>query len=190
MTLFDLLFLVLLFTGLAVLVSCLVSALRGRRAQAGRRLRTLGGAALVYMAIVAGVSLVTPRRVLAVGEDQCSDDWCIAVLGASRTGDSTLTVAFRLASRARRVTQRERFVVVYLRDSDGRRYDPDPAPNQPPFDVALAPGASLNTTRVFRGPRTPRGLGVIVTRAGDVPFPRCCIIGTGIFHKEPMVALP
>jgi hypothetical protein len=190
MTLFDLLFILLFLTGLWVLVSCLVAALRGRRAQAGRRLRTLGVAVLVYMAIVAGVSLLTPRRVLAVGEDQCSDDWCIAVQGATRTGDSALAVTFRLASRALRVTQRERFVVVYLRDADGRRYDPDPTPGQAPFDVELGPGAFVGTQRVFHVPPHAAGLGVVVTRAGDVPFPRCCIIGTGLFHKDPVVPIP
>jgi hypothetical protein len=39
-------------------------------------------------------------------------------------------------------------------------------------------------------PRNTPGLGLIVTREGDIPFPRCCIIGTGIFHKDPMVPLP
>ncbi len=190
MTLFDLLFMLLFLTAVGVLVSCLVSARRGQGAQAGRRLRTLGVAVLFYLAVVAGVSLLTPRRVFAVGEDQCSDDWCIAVQGASRTGDSALAVTFRIASRALRVTQRERFVVVYLRDSGGRRYDPDPAPGQPPFDTELGPGAFVGTQRVFHVPPHAAGLGVIVTRAGDVPFPRCCIIGTGLFHKDPVVPVP
>jgi hypothetical protein len=188
-TLFDLLFIVLFLLSVVVLVSALVTALRGHPALALRRLRTLALATLAYMAIVAAVSLVMPRREVAVGENQCSDDWCIAVDDARQLTDSTV-VPFRLTSRARRVTQRERFVVVYLRDSAGRRYDPDPAPDQPPFDVSLAPGASVSTRRVFRVPRNTRGLGVIVTREGDVPFPRCCIIGTGIFHKQPIVALP
>lgn len=190
MTLFDLLFIVLFLTAVCVLVSCLVSVLRGRAAQAGRRLRTLGVAVLFYMAIVVGVSLLAPRRVVAVSEDQCSDDWCIAVLGATRTGDSAVAVGFRIASRARRVTQRERFVVVYLRDSDGRRYDPDPAPGQPPFDVELGPGAVVGTQRVFHVPPHAAGLGIVFTRAGDIPFPRCCIIGTGLFHKDPVVLIP
>ena len=190
MTLFDLLFILLFLASLSVLVSCLVSAVGGRTAQAARRLRTLGVAVVAYMALVAGVSLLTPRRVLALGADQCSDDWCIAVQAAARVDDTSRAVTFRLASRARRVTQRERFVVAYLQDSDGRRYNADPSLGLPPFDVALAPGASVITTRLFRVPRNVRGLGVIVTREGDVPFPRCCIIGTGIFHKDPIVPLP
>lgn len=190
MTLFDLLFILLFLTALFVLVSCLVSAWRGQRAQAARRLRALALTTLAYMAIVAAVSLVMPRAKVAVGDNQCSDDWCIAVDDARQLTDSSAVVTFRLSSRARRVTQRERFVVVYVRDSGGRHFNPDPAPDQPPFDVALAPGASVLTQRVFRVLRNTRGLGVIVTREGDVPFPRCCIIGTGIFHKDPIVPLP
>ncbi|HET9707741.1 MAG TPA: hypothetical protein VFP39_05515 [Gemmatimonadales bacterium] len=190
MTLFDLLFIVLFLAGVAVLVSALVLALRGHAAAALRRLRTLALATLGYMALVAAVSLVMPRAAVAVGDNQCSDDWCIAVEGARHLTDGSAVVTFRLSSRARRVTQRERFVVVYLRDSGGRRYDADPAPDQPPFDVVLPPGGSVSTERVFRGLRNTGELGVIVTREGDVPFPRCCIIGTGIFHKDPIVPLP
>jgi len=188
-TLFDLLFIVLFLMGVGALGMALVTALRGHGAAALRRLRTLALATLAYMTIVAAVSLVMPRAVVALGQNQCSDDWCIAVDDARQLTDSTV-VTVRLSSRARRVTQRERFVVVYLRDSGGRRYDPDPAPEEPPFDVALAPGAKVLTKRVFRVPRNTRGLGVIVTREGDIPFPRCCIIGTGVFHKDPIVPLP
>jgi hypothetical protein len=188
-TLFDLLFIVLFLMGVAVLVSALVTALRGHAAAALRRLRTLALATLGYMAIVAVTSLVTPRAIVGVGEDQCSDDWCIAVADAKSLSDSTVAVTFQLTSRARRVTQRERYVVAYLQDAAGRRYDAGPAADQPPFDIALAPGASVSTKRVFRVSRSAGGLGVVVTREGDVPFPRCCIVGTGIFHKDPIVPL-
>ena len=190
MTLFDLLFILLFLTAVGALVSALVAALRGRRAAALHRLRTLALATLAYMAIVAVTSLLSPRASVAMGEEQCSDDWCIAVTDAKPLSDTTILVFFRLASRARRVTQRERFVVSYLRDSAGFRYDPNPAPDQPPFDVALGPGESIETERVFRVSPRARGLGVIVTREGDFPFPRCCIIGTGIFHKDAIVVLP
>jgi hypothetical protein len=189
-TLFDLLFIVLFLLGVGVLVSALVTAWRGHAAPALRRLRTLALATLAYMAIVVAVSLVMPRAAIPLGTNQCSDDWCIAVDTARQLTDSSAVVIFRLSSRARRVTQRERFVVVYLRDSGGRRYDPEPSPDQPPFDVALAPGESVLTKREFRVPRRTAGSGVIVTREGDIPFPRCCIIGTGIFHKDPIVPLP
>ena len=183
-------FILLFLTAVGVLVSALVTAVRGNRAAALRRLRTLALATLAYLAIVAVTSLLAPRAEFAVGERQCSDDWCIAVSDARSPSDTTILVFFQLTSRARRVTQRERFVVTYLLDSASLRYDPDPAPDQPPFDVPLGPGESVATKRLFRVSRNARGLGVVVTREGDIPFPRCCIIGTGIFHKDPIVVLP
>ena len=190
MTPFDVLFILLFLTAVGVVVSALVTALRGHRAAALHRLRTLALATLVYLAIVAVTSLLTPRADATLDEKQCSDDWCIAVSDAKPLSDTTILVFFQLTSRARRVTQRERFVVTYLLDSAGHRYDPNPAPDQPPFDVPLGPGESVGTERVFRVSRNARGLGVVVTREGDVPFPRCCIIGTGFFHKDPIVVLP
>lgn len=192
MTLYDLLFILLFLTTIGILVSCVVSALRGRGDRARRRLRRLGIGAAVYLSIVVAVSLLSPRHVLARGDDQCSDDWCIAVTDAVRSDPArtSVIVTFQISSRARRVSQRERFVVAYLRDQDGHRYYPEPAPDWAPFDTLLGPGESLGTTRIFRVPAEAVGLGVIVAREGDFPFPRCCIIGTGFFHKDPIVPLP
>jgi hypothetical protein len=143
MTLFDLLFIVLFLTAVAGWAAALVAFLRGRRDRALRHLRTLGQGAAAYMAAVTLLSLLAPRRVMARGEDLCSDDWCIAVTDITRTGAGALDtyqVTFRLSSRARRVTQRERFVVAYMRDRTGHRYDAGPRVGQAPFDVPLAAG--------------------------------------------------
>lgn len=190
MTLFDLLFIVLFLTALGVLAAALIAALRGRPDRALRRLRRLGLGALLYMIVVTVVSVFSPRRVVALGEDQCSDDWCIAVTDIARTGTGafdTYKVAFRLSSRARRVTQRERFVVAYMRDSAGERYDASPGQGEPPFDASLAAGASILTSRSFAVRAHAVGLGVVVAREGGFGFPRCCIIGEGLFHKPPII---
>jgi len=190
MTLFDLLFIVLFLTAIGVLAAAMVAALRGRRDRALRRLRRLGIGAGSYMVVVTLVSLLSPRRVAARGEDQCSDDWCIAVTDIARAGTGALDtfhVAFRLSSRARRVTQRERFVVAYLRDRTGRRYDASPQDGQPPFDTPLGAGESITTSRTFAVPAHAAGLGVVVAREGGFGFPGCCIIGDGLFHKPPIV---
>ncbi len=190
MSLFDLLFIVLFLTAVALLLGAAVAALTGRGDRALRTLRRLGVGVIVYMAVVAGVSLLSSRRVVGKGADQCSDDWCIAVLDATPTPGAagvTYRVRFRISSRARRVTQRERFVVVYLRDHDGRRFDPGPSDGQAPFDASLSPGESVVTTRTFNLPPSATGLGVVVSREGGLPFPGCCIIGEGLFHKAPIV---
>ena len=190
MTLFDLLFIVLFLTAIGVLAAAMIAALRGRRDRALRRLRRLGIGAGSYMVVVTLVSLLSPRRVAARGEDQCSDDWCIAVTDIARAGTGALDtfhVAFRLSSRARRVTQRERFVVACMRDRTGRRYDASPQDGQPPFDTPLGAGESITTSRTFAVPAHAAGLGVVVAREGGFGFPGCCIIGDGLFHKPPIV---
>jgi hypothetical protein len=193
MTLFDLLFIVLFLIALGILAGALVAALRSHPDRARRRLRGLGLGTALYMVVVTVVSVVSPRRVAALGEDQCSDDWCIAVTDIAHTGTGTIdtyTVAFRLSSRARRVTQRERFVVAYMRDGTGQRYDAGPGRGQPPFDASLGPGESRFTSRTFEVAAHAVGIGVVVAREGGLGFPGCCIIGEGPFHKSPVVYAP
>jgi hypothetical protein len=190
MTLFDLLFIALFLTAIGVLAAAMVAVLRGHPDRALRRLRRLGIGAGSYMVVVTLVSLLSPRRVAARGEDQCSDDWCIAVTDFARAGTGaldTVHVAFRLSSHARRVTQRERFVVAYMRDRTGRRYDASPQDGQAPFDTPLGAGESITTSRTFAVPAHAAGLGVVVAREGGFGFPGCCIIGEGFFHKAPIV---
>ena len=40
----------------------------------------------IYLCVVIAVSLSTPRREIAMGEDRCFDDWCIAVESISGAG--------------------------------------------------------------------------------------------------------
>ena len=193
MTLFDLLFIALFLTAAVTLLVAAGSALLGRLAKAGRILRRLGLGVLAYMLLVVAASLATPRRFLGIGEDQCSDDWCIAVAGlaqAPAAGGTRYDVTFRLRSRARRVPQRERNVVVYLRDQAGRRYDAGEEESGPPFDVVLQPGETAATTRSFVLPAGAQDVGVVVSRGG-VPFPSCCIIGDegSLLHKRTVVRL-
>ncbi len=193
MRLFDLLFLALFVTGVGLLVASAVAAVRGRGRAARTLLRRLGLAAIAYLGIVVIVSLASPRRIVHVGDDQCSDDWCIAVTNVRRTpvaAGVSYELTFRLSSRARRVAQRERGVRVYLRDERGRRYDPDAAADVP-FDVRLDPGQQVTTTRVFTVPADVPAVGLIVALGGGLPFPGCCIIGDegSLLHKRTEVRL-
>jgi len=192
LSIFDLLFIVLFLALCGALAAAVVAAVRGRRTAARAILVRAGFGVAFYLGIVALVSVASPRRYVRLGADQCSDDWCVAVtsmeLGA-RTGGNRYDVTFRLSSRARRVAQRERFVVVYLRDADGRRYDPEPGAAGPQFDVLLAPQETVTTSRSFSVPPNARGLGVVVAREGGYDIPQCCIIGDegSFFHKKTVV---
>ena len=190
MTLFDLVFLAVVLTTSITLVASGLLLLRGRRAAAAKRAGHLALGLAAYMGVVTVVSALTQPREIALGEDQCSDDWCVAVVSAvaSPSGSAThLDVGFRLSSRALRVSQRERFVVAYVLDSEGRRYDAEVAPADVPFDTLLGPGGSVRASRSFLLPRDAHDLSVVVAREGDFAFPRCCIIGQGPFHEYPIV---
>jgi hypothetical protein len=193
-TVFDLLFLVLFLTGAGALIAAGVNAVRGRKARAATLLKRCGVGLAVYLSIVVAVSLLSPQRFSALGDSQCSDDWCIAVSSATRTAvlqGSRIDVDFRLSSRARGVAQRERFVTVYLRDSQGRRYDPEGDTAAVPFDTLLAPGQSITASRSFVVPEAAVILGLVVAREGGGRFPGCCIIGdeSSLFHKRTIVRL-
>jgi hypothetical protein len=192
-TIFDLAFIVLFLTGAGTLVAAAVAALGGRRVAARARVRRLGLGAAAYLGVVAIVSVAAPRRFVGLGDDQCSDDWCIAATGVQRRpgpAGLTLDVTFRISSRARRVAQRERNVVVYLRDGRGHRYDPGPEEGGVPFDVRLEPLQQVTTTRAFTVPAGASDVGLVIARGG-FPFPGCCIIGDegSLLHKRTIVRL-
>jgi hypothetical protein len=193
-TIFDLLFLVLALTLAGAIVTAGIAAVRGRGGGARRIVKRAAIGLAAYFAVVVAVSLASPRRRGRIGEDRCSDDWCIAVTAVKRDsipGGIRYEVTFRLSSRARGISQRERFVVAYLRDAAGRRYDARPDSTSPPFDVLLAPLQALTTTRAFDLPTDARDVGVVVAREGGGNFPGCCIIGdeNSLLHKRSIARL-
>src|SRR5262249_28258978 len=111
----DLIFLACLA---AAVVTLIVSAVR--RSMAG--LRRLAICAAISFAVVILVSLVSPRRVIRAGIPQCFDDFCIAFESASPSaaGNNTVwQVNLRLSSRARRISQRENNLHVFITDREG-----------------------------------------------------------------------
>ena len=85
MTIFDLLFIIVVFAAVVTLVVALATVLRGRLKQAVRVLAIYGVCAALYLGAVVAVSLASPQRVWALGEDRCYDDWCIAVDDVARS---------------------------------------------------------------------------------------------------------
>jgi hypothetical protein len=192
MTIFDLLFIGVFFGTVALLVLAGFAAIRGRRARAIILLRRLGVFVGVYLGIVILVSLVSPSRVLEIGEEQCWDDWCIAVTQVRRQaaeGARSYEVTLRVSSRARRRAQREFGVYLYLVDDRGQRYDPVPDPAAVPFDVELQPQQAVTMTRVFNLPADARDPLLSVSHAGW--FPGLFIIGDpeSLFHRRTVVRL-
>jgi hypothetical protein len=192
MTIFDLVFVAMFFAAVATLVLAGFAALRGRRARAIAILRRLGLFSGLYLGIVILVSLLSTRRELHVGDDQCWDDWCMTVTNVKRTpADNPIryVVTIRISSRAQRVAQRGRGTHVYLMDDRGRRYDPVPDLDVVPFDVLLQPGQAITTTREFELPTDVQEAFFVATHGEG--FPSWFIIGDpgSLFHKKTVVRL-
>jgi len=193
--LFELLFIAVVLAAVATSGAALVQALRGRLRQSMRVVAWVCLSLAIYIGIVIVVSLVSPGRVVGIGDPRCSDEWCIAVMGVSRSpvpGGTEYSVAFQLSSRARGVSQRENGVVVYLIGSRGRRHLAEPDATAVPFDVLLQPGQTVTTTRRFRVLGEERALGVVVGREGSNAIPGRFIIGSdeSLFHRPAMVRVP
>lgn len=192
MTLFDLLFIAVVLASVLTLLAAAGGALAGRRATALRILRDYAVGIGLYLAVVAVVSLLLPRQILDVGDDKCYDDWCIGVASydqAAIGSELVYHVTLRLSSRALRVSQRENGIVVYLRDSRGRRYDPFSAGSEAPFNHLLLAQQSITTKRVFAVPADARDVGLVIAHEGGFPI-GWFILGDGPFRKQPMVRLP
>ena len=192
MTIYDLLFIVLVVTAFGFLAVVVISALRGRWAQAFATIRRLAVGLVVYVAIVYIATAISKPVVLRVGDPQCDDDWCLAVERVERTPQNAVLiydVSLRIFSQARRVAQRELVAKdVYLVDAQWKRYDPVPSGSGVPLNTLLQPGESVSTSRRFELPANVRPMGLLLERSSILPF--CVIIGEcGAFHKDVLVRL-
>ena len=193
MMLSDLLFIVLFLVAVATSVAAAWFAVRGQFGRVRRILVRLLAGATAYMLVVIAVSLILPRRVVEVGDPQCFDDWCVSVAGFKRVpeGDrAEYKVELRLSSQARRVSQRENHVVLYLTDQRGRRYDPVADESQVPFNTLLGPQESVVASRSFVVPDDAAGVGAVIAHEGGFPIGWFIIGYDTWFRKPPLVKLP
>jgi hypothetical protein len=193
MSIFDLLFIILFLAAVATLLTAASFAILGRGARALALLRRLCICAGVYLGVIVLTSLLWPRTVLQIGDPRCFDDWCITVENVSRQATGarvTYTVTLRVSSTARRVSQRENGVTVYLADNRGRRYDPAPDKSEVPLNVRLGPQGSVTATRIFEVTADARDPGLVVAHEGGFPIGWFIIGYETWFRKPAIVRLP
>jgi len=208
---FDLLFVVAFLGSIATFVVAVVAALRGR----GRRTKSIligyGMFAAVYLGAVVAVSLISPQRVLAIGNDRCFDDWCVAVEDVTFTralgqGDRAVTangvfyvVRLRLSNHGHGRPQRASSAAVHLIDGRGQRYDAS-RQGQDAFEAQRGPaplltstipvGQPVNTVQVFDLPKDARNVGLTIEHPVGLS-PAVLVIGddASLFHKPTIVRL-
>ena len=210
MSIFDLLLIAVFLCTVFVILTILALLLQRRFGSAFRLFKLWGLAIAAYFIVLLGVASVSPQRIVNVGEDLCSDDWCLGVDGVSYThelgtGETAATakgvfyvVKIRISNRGLGRPQRENGVFVYLRDGQGRRYDPSPE-GQRAFEVQNGPALPLTsivevrqpveTVRVFDLPRGAQDVGLIIGHEGISPD--WFVIGSdgSLLHRTTVIRL-
>jgi hypothetical protein len=192
MTIYDLLFLLLLVIAFVTLLAAGFSVFRGSQRRALLIVLRLAFCAVGYIAIVYVATAFSKQAVHEVGDPQCNDDWCIAVDDVARTakdGNASYVLTLRIFSRARRRAQREKIATdVYLVDSHWKRYDPILDGSEIPLNTLLQPGESVITRRRFTLPWDAQDVGLKIGHRMGLPI--CLIIGEcEAFHKGPIIRI-
>ncbi|MFO0861046.1 MAG: hypothetical protein U0570_10845 [Phycisphaerales bacterium] len=193
MNLFDLIF-ALVVLSLILLILAAAFCLVTRKRKAAKMLSS-GSAVLVigYLAIVAAAGIASPQRVIAMGEEQRWDDWCVTVDSVHRqklAGVNVYDVALTLHNRAHRAAQSApRGSTAYVLDQKGRRFDAEPFAADAALDARLAPDEIRTVHRIFRLPDNAQAPGLVVTHGGT--FPALFIIrdSMSLGHKPNIIRL-
>ena len=180
MGIFEFLFLICLFLAVGALVTAVFTPHRRRRI-----LRRLGICTAIYILTVVVVSFFSHRKEYRIGDQQCFDEWCITVVNSKRTplGSKMIyDLQLLLTSHSKGRPQGEKGTVVYLIDSQGRRYEP--IASSVPFNTKLQPGQSITALRRFELPLDARNIGMIYAHIGANWAP---IIGENEWFSGPPV---
>lgn len=187
MRLWDLVFVVLLLgTGVAVL-RIAVSASRREWARARRIGGRTGVVVASYLLVVVVASLVSPRRWIALGEEQRFDDWAITITSVEHEAEG-FRVRARVANHGRGRPQRAADAALELLGSDGRRFPGSASAEARSLQSMVEPGESFETEQVFTVPPGESVLGLDVLHGG---WPELFIVGDrgSLFRKRPLVAI-
>ena len=173
-----------------------ISMRQGQRTRVWRHLAWIVGVWVVYLAALAGTSLLQPQRVVAMGQDQCFDDMCFAVTGAeevpgflTRDGSRLLRVSVRISNRGREKAQREGLIRAYLVDAQGRRWEESPGISGVLLTARVTAGSSVVSEPVFKVARDASRLELILTHGWKQPG--VFVIGDAgsLWHKRTVVPL-
>jgi hypothetical protein len=151
-----------LLEGLVIVSLAIVGLAFRKAARAGRVCACI---AMLYLAALVLVSLLTPRTIVSIGDGYCWDLWCIGVeqVNASPSGQNIrYTAEVRIFSDANRVPTHRENGFLYVLDDRGRRFDILQSSSAvPPMDIDLGPHEAVRTSLSFVAPANARKLYLI-----------------------------
>jgi hypothetical protein len=152
-----------------------VSLWRGERERVRRGVAWLVGVWVIYLFVLAGVSLGQRQRVVAMREEQCFDEMCFTVTGVEelpgfliRDGRRLIRVSVQVRNKGRK-PQSEGLLWVYLVDGQGRRWAESAGVGGVGLTVRVAGGDSVVSEPVFKIAADATGLGLVFTHGWRQP---------------------
>jgi hypothetical protein len=156
------------WTGLGA-IGIALSLARGRRAEALKHAAWLAAVAGVYLIILFAVSVVQPQRLIPMGQDQCFDKMCFAVVGFDEVpslvvGDSgrVVRVNIRVSNQGHSANS-DSLVRAYLLDGSGRTWEPLPGLSGNRLTARVAAGAEMLSQPMFRVAQDSESLSLVFT---------------------------
>ena len=151
-------------------IGVLISLFLGERAKALRHIGWIFGIWAVYLAVVMGTSLMQPRKIVPIGQDQCFGDVCFAVTGVEEVpgflihdGSRLVRVSVRVSNRRRGKVESDAQVRAFLLDSRGRQWDESTAISSVPLTTAVPAGSSVMSEPVFKVAQDASGMALVLT---------------------------
>jgi len=173
-----------------------ISLLRDERAKAVRHSLWIVAVWMIYMAVLIGVSLTQPQKVVALGQNRCFDEMCFAVTGMQelpgyliQDGSRLIRVSVRISNHGKEKRQSEGLIQAYLIDRQGRRWEESTAVSGVQLTAKVAAGDSVVSQPVFKVAGDATGLGLIFTRGQRQPGVLVVGDSDSLLHRRTVVWL-
>ena len=181
-------------------IGMVISLLRGERAKALRGLKWVAVVWVIYLAVLVGVSLKEPQRVMALGQEQCYDEMCFAVtgveevprfLGKNEAGDGShlVRVTVRVRNTARGKTQAEGLIRAYLVDGQGRQWEESKGVSGNRLSAKVEASGTMVSEPVFKVAGDATGLALVFTHGSWQPGVLVIGDSDSWLHHKTVVAL-
>ena len=172
-----------------------LSLARGRRSEALKHASWLATIAGIYLLVLLAVSVFQSQKVVPMGQDQCYDEMCFAVVGVNEVpgliaGDDSrvVRVTIRVTNHGRS-TEAEKLIEAYLVDSRGRTWQPLPGLSGNRLNGRLSGASQMLSQPMFRVAKDSAGLGLVFTHGSWQPGRLVIGDSDSVAHRRTVVHL-
>lgn len=172
-----------------------ISLFNGSRRKALKHTFSLAVVAAIYLLVLLGVSVVQRQKVVPIGQDQCFEEMCFAVVAVDEVPGLVAGDDARVERVSIRVTnhghsaEAERLIRAYLVDSRGRTSDPLPGLSGNWLNGRVAAGSQLVSQPMFRVAADATRLGVVLSHGSWQPGRLVIGDSDSLAHRPTIVAL-